>query len=147
MSARARTVLVIEDDALNLELLSTVLEAAGFAVHTAEDARTGLELAHQLRPDVVLMDIQLPELDGLEATRRLHEAPETAQVPVIAVSAHVKKEDEERSREAGCVRHVHKPVDTRALPALVLEVIEAASGAAPPVPVANAPTTHKSRRR
>jgi two-component system, cell cycle response regulator DivK len=126
-AARGRTLLVIEDDPLNLELLATVLEAAGFTVHGAADARAGLELAARLRPDAVLMDIQLPEMDGLEATRALHAAAATAQVPVIAVSAHVKKEDEERSREAGCVRHISKPVDTRALPGIVAEVIAAAA--------------------
>jgi two-component system cell cycle response regulator DivK len=78
------------------------------------------------------MDIQLPEMDGLEATRALHAAAATAHVPVIAVTAHVKKEDEERSREAGCVRHLPKPVDTRALPGIVTQVIAAAAGAVPP---------------
>jgi two-component system cell cycle response regulator DivK len=130
--APARTVLVVEDDPLNLELLATVLEAAGFTVHVAADARSALELAARVRPDAVLMDIQLPEMDGLEATRALHAAAATAHVPVIAVTAHVKKEDEERSREAGCVRHLPKPVDTRALPGIVTQVIAAAAGAVPP---------------
>jgi len=141
MAVRPRTVLVVEDDPLNLELLSTVLEAAGFKVHTAEDARTALQLAARVRPDAVLMDIQLPEMDGLEATRALHAAPETARVPVIAVTAHVKKEDEDRSREAGCVRHVAKPVDTRALPGIVREVIAAAAAG----PVAAGPATGEPR--
>jgi two-component system cell cycle response regulator DivK len=126
-AARARTLLVVEDDPLNLELLATVLEAAGFTVHTAADARAGLALAARVRPDAVLMDIQLPEMDGLEATRALHATAATAHVPVIAVSAHVKKEDEERSREAGCIRHIPKPVDTRALPGIVAQVIAAAT--------------------
>jgi two-component system cell cycle response regulator DivK len=129
-AARGRTVLVVEDDPLNLELLATVLEAAGFTVHAAADAPTGIELAARVHPDVVLMDIQLPEMDGLEATRALHAAAATAHVPVIAVTAHVKKEDEDRSREAGCVRHVPKPVDTRALPGIVSQVIAAAAAGA-----------------
>jgi two-component system cell cycle response regulator DivK len=129
MAARSHTLLVVEDDVLNLELLTAVLEAAGFTVHTADNGRTALEVARRVRPDAVLMDIQMPEMDGLEATRALHAMPGCDRLPVIAVTAHVKKEDEERSREAGCVRHVPKPVDTRALPGIVREVIAPAGGA------------------
>lgn len=126
-----RLVLVIEDNPLNLELLETVLTGAGFEVLTAVDARSGLEKARVAHPDIVLMDVQLPEMDGLEATRALHADPATARIPVIAVTAHVKKDDEERCLEAGCVRHVAKPVDTRTLPWIVAKVIEesAAEGA------------------
>ena len=118
-----RKVLIVEDNVLNLELLATVLEGAGFEVITAPDAPSGLEKARTRNPDVVLMDVQLPEMDGLEATRALRADPATARIPVIAVTAHVKKDDEERCLQAGCVRHVPKPVDTRALPGLVSEVI------------------------
>jgi two-component system cell cycle response regulator DivK len=127
----AHTVLLVEDDALNLELLQTVLEASGFTVLAASDARTGLELARAERPDIVLMDVQLPEMDGLEATRALRADPRTAAIPVVAVTAHVKKDDEERCRAAGCVLHLPKPVDTRALPGLVAQIIEEARAAAP----------------
>lgn len=119
----ARKVLIVEDNALNLELLATVLEGAGFEVVTATEAASGLEKARTMNPDVVLMDVQLPEVDGLEATRALRADPATARIPVIAVTAHVKKDDEERCLQAGCVRHVPKPVDTRALPELVSAVI------------------------
>jgi len=119
----ARRVLIVEDNALNLELLATVLEGAGFDVVTAPDAHGGLEMARTLNPDVVLMDVQLPEVDGLEATRALRADPATARIPVIAVTAHVKKDDEERCLQAGCVRHVPKPIDTRALPEIVATVI------------------------
>jgi two-component system cell cycle response regulator DivK len=124
---RPARVLVVEDNPLNLELLQTVLGAAGFEVHSAADARAGLALAHRLRPDVVLMDVQLPEMDGLEATRALRADPVTAAIPVIAITAHVKKDDEERCLAAGCVRHVAKPIDTRALPQLVQQVVGGAS--------------------
>lgn len=121
MTAKKR-VLVVEDDALNLELLQTVLEASGFEVITAPDAACGLEAARSHQPDVVLMDVQLPEMDGLEATRLMREDAKTAHIPVIAVTAHVKKDDEARCLEAGCVLHLPKPVDTRSLPEVVQRV-------------------------
>ena len=129
MSAKRRArVLVVEDNELNLELLQAVLVAAGFEVHTAADAHTALAIAHRVLPDVVLMDVQLPEMDGLAATRALHADPATAAIPVIAITAHVKKDDEERCLAAGCVAHVAKPIDTRALPLLVQQVVEQVVG-------------------
>jgi len=128
-AARRDRVLIIEDDALNRELLQAVLEGAGFETHCADDARTGLQLVRRLHPDVVLMDVQLPEMDGLEATRMLQADAATAAIPIVAVTAHVKKEDEVRCLEAGCVLHVPKPVDTRELPALVRGVVTRARSA------------------
>jgi len=116
-------VLVVEDDDVNLELLQTVLEAAGYEVLQATNARAGIELARRERPDVILMDLQLPEVDGLEATRILMADERTSHLPVVAVSAHVKEQDIARSREAGCVLHLTKPVDTRALADVIGKVI------------------------
>lgn len=127
MKPRRRKVLLVEDDPLNLELLQTVLEAHGFAVLVAHDASRGLELARREHPDCILMDVQLPEVDGLTATRQLRADPATAHIPVVAVTAHVKKEDAERCLEAGCVLHLPKPVDTRTLPDIVQRVIAAAA--------------------
>ncbi len=117
--------LLVEDDDLNLELVQAVLEAVGYEVLLAHDARAGIEIARRERPDAVLMDVQMPQMDGLEATRTLHADPATAGIPVIAVTAHAKKEDEQRCREAGCVLHLTKPLDTRALPEVVERVIAA----------------------
>jgi CheY-like chemotaxis protein len=128
-TARRDRVLIIEDEALNRELLQAVLEGAGFETHCTDDAKQGLQLARRLHPDVVLMDVQLPEMDGLEATRALRADAATAMIPVVAVTAHVKKEDETRCLEAGCVLHVAKPVDTRELPALIRGVVARARGA------------------
>lgn len=127
MKPNGRKVLVVEDNSLNRELLQAVLEAAGYTVLTAENAISGIEVAKRELPQVVLMDVQLPELDGLEATRLLLADAATAGIPVIAVTAHVKKEDEERSVAAGCVLHIPKPVDTRALPDIVARVIDEAA--------------------
>lgn len=124
---QVRTVLLVEDDPLNLELLQAVLEGRGFVVLTASDAPAGLEIARREHPDCVLMDVQLPDMDGLEAARRLRADPETAHIPIIAVTAHVKKEDEQRCLSAGCALHIPKPVDTRTLPDALTRVIEAAS--------------------
>src|SRR5205085_5456412 len=114
---------------LNRELLQAVLDGAGFETHCAADARTGVSLAVRLHPDVVLMDVQLPEMDGLEATRMLRADAATAAIPVVAITAHVKKDDEARCLEAGCVLHVPKPVDTRELPGLVRAVVARARAA------------------
>ena len=119
-------VLLIEDDELNLELVQTVLQGAGFVVMTATAAEEGIERARLEVPDVVLMDVQMPGMDGLEATRVLGADPVTAGIPVIAVTAHVKKEDERRCLDAGCVLHLAKPVDTRTLPDIVEGVIATA---------------------
>jgi CheY-like chemotaxis protein len=126
---RRPTVLLVEDDALNLELLQAVLEST-FTVLTANDVEQGLELARRDKPDCILMDVQLPGTDGLEATRQLRADPRTAAIPVVAVTAHVKKEDERRCLEAGCVLHLPKPVDTRTLADTVQDVIEQARGGA-----------------
>jgi len=132
MTASRRTVLVVEDDPMNRELFEAVLVAAGFIVITARDAHTGIEEAKRRHPDVVLMDIQLPEMDGLEATRILRGDTETSAIPIIAVTAHAKKEDEDHCLMAGCVRHLSKPVDTRALPGILAQVIDEAGVEQPP---------------
>ena len=106
MTDLRRTILVIEDDPLNRELFEAVLDAAGYSVITTGDARTGIEVAKLRRPDAVLMDIQLPEMDGLEATRILRADSDTAAIPVIAVTAHAKKEDEDHCLAAGSALHL-----------------------------------------
>ena len=121
-------VLLVEDDELNLELLQTVLEGAAFAVLPASAAPAGIELARREQPDAILMDVQMPEMDGLEATRALRADPTTCRIPVIAVTAHVKPEDRARCLQAGCALYLPKPVDTRALPEQVEQVIVAAGG-------------------
>lgn len=124
MSRKKRlSILLVEDDELNLELVQTVLEGAGYRVLTATTATQGIEIARRKKPDAILMDLQMPELDGIEATRILRNSPETAGIPIIAVTAHVKREDAQRALDAGCVLHLSKPVDTRTLPQEVQNVI------------------------
>ena len=128
MTRRARKprVLLVEDDELNLELLQEVLEAAGYTALVATDAHTGIEIARREQPDAILMDVQMPGMDGIEATRLLQAEAATAHIPVIAVTAHVKPEDRERCLAAGCILHLPKPVDTRTLPEQLARVIDKA---------------------
>lgn len=123
--ARRLRILIVEDDALNLELLQAVLEGAGFDVLGAPDAPAGLDAARRLLPDAIVMDLQLPGMDGLEAARALQADPATAGIPLLAVTAHVKRDDEERCIAAGFARHVAKPVDTRRFPQELREIIAA----------------------
>lgn len=104
------TVLVIEDNPANLALAVFLLENAGYEVRSAIDAEAGLALAKELLPALILMDIQLPGIDGLEATRRLKADEVTRAIPVIALTALAMKGDEERIRAAGCDAYVAKPL-------------------------------------
>jgi two-component system cell cycle response regulator DivK len=103
-------VLIIEDTPLNMELVVTILKQAGHVPLTAETAARGLALARAHRPDVILMDVQLPDMDGLAATRLLKADPATGDIPVIALTAFAMKGDEEKTIAAGCDGYVTKPV-------------------------------------
>ena len=103
-------VLVIEDNAANLTLATFLLESAGYAVLSAQDAETGLTLAREEQPDLILMDIQLPGMDGLQATGLLKADAATRAIPVIALTALAMKGDEERIRAAGCDAYIAKPM-------------------------------------
>ncbi len=108
-----RKILVIEDNALNLELVTDLLEVNGFIVHSARTADEGLRLAGELLPDLVLMDIGLPGMDGLVATQHLKANPATRHLPVVALTSHAMKGDEETARQAGCDGYMTKPIETR----------------------------------
>jgi two-component system cell cycle response regulator DivK len=102
--------LIVEDNPTNLTLATFLLESAGHAVLTATDAECGLALARAERPDLILMDIQLPGMDGLEATAQLKGDDVTRAIPVIALTALAMKGDEERIRAAGCDGYIAKPM-------------------------------------
>ena len=103
-------ILVVEDNPDNMMLTVMLLESAGHAVLMAVDAEAGLALARAERPDLILMDIQLPGMDGLEATALLRQDDATRSVPVIALTALAMKGDEERIRAAGCDGYISKPI-------------------------------------
>jgi two-component system, cell cycle response regulator DivK len=103
-------VLIVEDNAANMALATFLLQSAGHTVVTATDAEAGLTLARQEQPDLILMDIQLPGMDGLAATALLKSDEATRGIPVIALTALVMKGDEERIRAAGCDGYIAKPL-------------------------------------
>jgi two-component system cell cycle response regulator DivK len=103
-------ILVVEDNATNLKLAVLLLETAGHTVISAADAEVGLTMARDEQPELILMDIQLPGMDGLEATALLKKDPVTQHIPVIALTALAMKGDEERIRAAGCDGYIAKPM-------------------------------------
>jgi two-component system, cell cycle response regulator DivK len=104
-------ILLVEDNEMNRDMLSRRLERRGYEIVIAVDGGEGLELARSTAPDLILMDMSLPVVDGWEATRRLKAAPETARIPVIALTAHAMRGDQEKALEAGCDDYDTKPVD------------------------------------
>jgi two-component system, cell cycle response regulator DivK len=112
-------VLVIEDNAANMKLATILLQSAGHTVLGATDAETGLTLAREEQPGLILMDIQLSGMDGLEATKLLKQSDATQGIPVIALTALAMKGDEERIRAAGCDGYIAKPVGYREFLALI----------------------------
>ncbi len=119
-------ILIVEDNPMNLELATDLLEAAGYVVIQAETAEAGIKLARDEFPDLILMDVGLPGMDGLEATGVLKQDPTTKDIPVIAITAHAMKGDEAKALAAGCAGYITKPIDTRAFPKMVTRFIESA---------------------
>ncbi len=109
-------ILVVEDNPLNMELVTDLLELFQYEILQAPDAEQGIRLARDERPDLILMDISLPGMDGLEATTILRGDSATAAIPIIAVTAHAMKGDEEKIQAAGCDGYITKPIDTRTFP-------------------------------
>ena len=115
MSMKSKTILVVEDNELNMELITDVLSLAGYSLLTAREAKTALKIAKESHPDLILMDIQLPGMDGMEATRHLKADPLTVSIPVVAVTSHAMKGDREKIEEAGCVGYFVKPINVRTI--------------------------------
>ncbi len=114
-----KSILVIEDTADNRQILSDLLTAAGYAMLEAEDGERGVALAAEARPDLILMDVQLPNIDGYEATRRIRLNPETRHIPIIAVTSYALSGEEAKAADAGCDGYVAKPFSPRAILAMV----------------------------
>jgi CheY-like chemotaxis protein len=115
----ANPVLVVDDNAANAALISFLLKKKGYDVRTATDAAEALVAVDEFHPRLIMMDLQLPGMDGLELTRRLKADPRTRGIIIIALTAYAMKGDDERARDAGCDGYVSKPIDTRALPAMI----------------------------
>jgi two-component system, cell cycle response regulator DivK len=108
-SANAKRVLIVEDNELNMKLFHDLLEAHGYATLQTKDGMEALKLARLHRPDLILMDIQLPEVSGLEVTKWIKEDDDLKAIPIIAVTAFAMKGDEEKIREGGCEDYIAKP--------------------------------------
>jgi two-component system, cell cycle response regulator DivK len=116
-------ILIVDDNATNLKLARVVLELEGYLVRTVGDAEEALQVLETFRPRVILMDIQLPGMDGLQLTRKLKADPGTRDIIIIALTAYAMKGDDLKMLAAGCDGYVTKPIDLDGLPALVAEHI------------------------
>ncbi|MCG2778832.1 MAG: response regulator [Desulfobacterales bacterium] len=107
------TVLVIEDNEMNMKLARSLLQLGKYSVLEASDAENGIKLAQEHHPDLILMDIQLPGMDGLTATREIKNDPAVKDITVIALTSYAMQGDEEKAKDAGCAGYISKPIDTR----------------------------------
>jgi two-component system, cell cycle response regulator DivK len=113
------SVLVVDDEPANLRLLTVLLSRNGYQVHEARTAEEALEIVAKIRPRLILADIQLPGIDGLEMTRQLKSNPETKDIVVVAVTAFAMKGDEQKALDAGCDGYITKPIDVTSLPRIL----------------------------
>ncbi|HSW93042.1 MAG TPA: response regulator [Gammaproteobacteria bacterium] len=112
-------ILIIEDNLLNLKMMDYLLTAKKYDVYRAMDAREALSLLETVKPALILVDIQLPGMDGLELTRKLKADPRYKHIPVIAITAYAMKTDKEKALAAGCNGYIAKPVDIKTLPDII----------------------------
>ncbi|HIE39590.1 MAG TPA: response regulator [Anaerolineales bacterium] len=125
---RQTVILYIEDNPENRLLVRRVLEAEGYAVVEAVDGPSGLEKARQSPPDLILLDINLPEIDGYQIVSRLRSTPGLSDVPIVALTANVMRGDRERTLSAGCDGYIQKPIDVDTLPEQVASFLRARAG-------------------
>ncbi|MEJ7601766.1 MAG: response regulator [Kofleriaceae bacterium] len=116
-------ILIVDDNPTNLKLVSYLVKAQGYEVFTALDAETAVVEIREHRPRLILMDIQLPGIDGLELTRQLKADPVTRDILIVAVTAYAMKGDQDKATEAGCDAYVTKPIDTRLLPQTIANLL------------------------
>jgi CheY-like chemotaxis protein len=121
----AQRILIVDDHPTNLKLIRVVLEGEGYEVRTASDADEALAVLPEFQPKLILMDIQLPGMDGLELTRLIKSQPGGDQLRIVALTAYAMKGDEERIRNAGCDGYIAKPIDTRSLGSIVAGYFDA----------------------
>jgi CheY-like chemotaxis protein len=119
------TILVVEDSALNRKLVETVLHSQGYRLLNAVDGEEAITIATREQPDLILMDLGLPKVNGYEATRLLKSRPETAHIPIVALTACVMADERERAIALGCEDYITKPIDTRAFPDQVRRHLDA----------------------
>jgi CheY-like chemotaxis protein len=119
-------ILVVDDNPANLKLMEFLLLGEGYEIRTAGDAEQALSVLQEFQPRLILMDLQLPGMSGLDLTRRLKAGPATQGVVILALTAFAMKGDEQRALDAGCDGYVAKPIDVETLPALIARYLEGA---------------------
>jgi len=116
-------ILVVEDNPLNMKLLEMALKAKNYTLLKATDGEEALDMAMREQPDLIIMDIQIPKMSGLEVTRKLRETPTFSHTPIIGVTAYAMKGDKEKVIESGCDVYLSKPINTRELPEVIAEML------------------------
>jgi CheY-like chemotaxis protein len=119
----AGKILIVEDNPQNMKVVMMVLRPYGYTLLQAADGEQALEVAQKDHPDLIIMDIQLPKINGLEVTRRLRQNPAFQKTPIVAVTAYAMKGDEDKAIQAGCDGYLPKPINTRQLPGIVAEYL------------------------
>ena len=119
----SQKILIVEDNPQNMGVILMTLRGQGYTLLKAADGEEALKVADQEKPDLILMDIQLPKIDGLKVTRRLRQMPALSHIPIIALTAYAMKEDEEKAIEAGCDAYLAKPLHIHKLRGTVAEML------------------------
>ena len=120
----AKTILIVEDNELNMKLFADLLQAHGYGVLQSREGLAAFHTVREQRPDLIVMDIQLPSISGLEVTRWIKEDPELAHIPVVAVTAFAMRGDEARIREGGCEAYIAKPISVSAFMDTIRRLLE-----------------------
>lgn len=124
MQSPSKKILIVEDNQDNRELLIKILKVKGFRIIEAVDGEDALQKVSIERPDLILMDISIPKIDGYEVTRRLKNQPDFQDIPIIALTAHAMKGDREKALKAGCDGYITKPINIRELPNQVIDFLK-----------------------
>jgi CheY-like chemotaxis protein len=118
-----KKILIVEDNPQNMRLVEMALSAESYTLLEATNGEEALEIAKKERPDLIIMDVQLPKMSGLEVTRKLREIPEFNRTPIIAITAYAMKGDEEKALDSGCNAYLSKPIRARDLPDLIAKML------------------------
>jgi len=119
----AKKILIVEDEPRNMKLATMTLKPHGYVIVSAVDGEQAVQVALKEKPDIILMDMQLPKISGLEAVKLLRENPDFQKIPIVALTAYAMKGDEEKFFQGGCTAYMSKPITTRELPNLVLKLL------------------------
>jgi two-component system cell cycle response regulator DivK len=119
----SKKILIVEDNPQNMRLIEMALSRESYIMLEATTGEEALEIAHKEHPDLIIMDIQLPQMSGLDVTRKLREMPEFNRTPIIAITAYAMQEDEKKALDAGCSAYLTKPIRVRELPNLIAKML------------------------